>query len=455
MSATPSQPKGPVKLHDGKRNWVYPLAVDGKFSRMRRWTFVVLQAILFVTPWLRMNGLPLVEIQLAERRLFAFGNIFTAQDTIFILLMLLASAFSLFLMTALWGRLWCGYACPQTVFLDGWVSNVERWIEGDRAVRRKLDQAPWDAKKVAKKVTKWAIFAVMAGVLGMATISWFKDPRLLWTGGGSVLNYAFVGAFSLLYFLDFTWFREQFCNYLCPYARFQGALSGANSFTVTYDVARGEPRKKGKREAGSSAGACIDCDKCTAVCPQGIDIRDGFQLECIACTKCVDACTSVMGKLNQPTLVRYSTVELDKGNPHKWIRPRVVLYSVLITAITGVFGGLMSNRHEIQGTVNRVPGSLYTVDEDGWVRNTFLVHVVNNHPGAESTFQVTVEGLPDAEVIALPLTLPPAGDGTVPLVVRVAPNAGVERTVPLTIKVAAAHDEIALKTTFKSDNPGT
>ncbi|MFM2248686.1 MAG: putative electron transport protein YccM [Pseudomonadota bacterium] len=444
--------EGGPKFIDGSRRWVYPLHIFGQFAKLRRWTFFALQAFFFVTPWLTYKGLPVAELRLGERRLYALGHIFTAQDTIFILLGLLGSAFTLFLMTALWGRVWCGYACPQTVFLDGWVANVERWIEGDRPARRQLDAAPWTGAKIAKKGGKWAAFAVMSLVLGMTGVSWFTDTAALWTGQAGGLAYAFVGVFSLAAFLDFTWFREQFCNFLCPYARFQGALSGANSFTVTYDVARGEPRKKGKRTPDS--GACIDCDKCVAVCPQGIDIRDGFQLECIACTKCVDACTSVMTKFNQPSLVRYSTVELDRGGAHRWVRPRVVLYSALIVGVTSVFGWLMMGRHEIQGTVNRAPGSLFTIDEDGWVRNTYLVHVVNNRPGAEQRFSVAVDGLPQAEIIAPSAQIAAAGAATMPLVVRVPPGAEIARTTPLSVVIQGEEERIELQATFKSDRPG-
>lgn len=443
-----------AKPSDGKRRWVTPLHIFGDFAKVRRVTFAVLQAFLFITPWLSYRGLPVAELRLDERRLYALGHIFTAQDTIFVLLGLLGSAFTLFLMTALWGRIWCGYACPQTVFLDGWVANVERWIEGDRGARRQLDAAPWTGAKLAKKLAKWSAFALMSWVLGMTGVSWFTDTLGLWTGQASATAYAFVAVFSLAAFLDFVWFREQFCNYLCPYARFQGALSGENSFTVTYDALRGEPRKKGKRSA--EAGACIDCDKCVAVCPQGIDIRDGFQLECIACTKCVDACTSVMDKLHQPSLVRYSTVALDRGEAHRWVRPRVVFYSSLIALISGVFGWLLMDRHEIQGTVNRAPGSLFTVDEDGWVRNTYLVHIVNNHPSAAPMrFELRVDGLEGAEIISTPAEVAAADGVTVPLIVRVPPSADVARTTPLRVMIRSEIDEIALSTTFKSDRPGT
>ena len=441
----------PPAVIDGKRKWVYPLAIDGQYARLRRLSFFALQAFFFVTPWLHYKGLPLAELRLDQRRLVALGHIFTAQDTIFIVLGLLIAAFSLFLMTALWGRVWCGYACPQTVFLDGWVANVERWIEGDRPARRQLDAAPWTASKILKKGTKWTAFSAMAFVLGMTGVSWFTDTTALWSGESGPVAYAAVGVFSLAALLDFVWFREQFCNFLCPYARFQGALSGPNSFTVTYDQVRGEPRKKGKRSAGS--GACIDCDKCVAVCPQGIDIRNGFQLECIACTKCIDACTGVMAKFNQPSLVRYSTVELDRGGSHRWLRPRVLMYSGLITLISCVFAWMLTQRHEIQGTVNRAPGSLFTVDEDGWIRNTYLVHIVNNRPGPAQRFRIRVEGLPEAQVIATPASVEAAEAVTVPLVVRVPPTAATARTSPLVVYVHGEDEHITLDATFKSDTP--
>jgi len=449
--STPKEPE--VELADGKRRWVYPQRIKGKFDTIRRWTFLVLQAWMFVTPWIYWKGLPLIQVDLAERRMFVFGGIYTAQDTVFLFLAILASAFTLFLITALWGRVWCGYACPQTVFLDGWIHRIEGWIEGSRGKRMALDKKPWTGEKIRKKVLKHAIFFVLALFVSMTTVAWFADTKTLFTGGGSLAQYLTVAFFTVLWYADFAWFREQFCNYLCPYARFQGAMSGPNSYTVTYDVMRGEPRKKGRRKPGmENVGACIDCNKCVAVCPQGIDIRDGFQLECIACTRCVDACVSVMDKLKQPTLVRYSTVNLDQGaKEHKWVRFRTVLYSALLLGIGITFSVLAANRHDIQGTVSRTPGTLFTVDDDGWIRNTYLVRVVNNHPGDPTEFELTVEGLPGAEVIAPPVKLPAAEAMTVPLVVRVAPGTKLERTAPMQVKITAPHDAITLNATFKSN----
>jgi len=437
---------------DGKRRWIYPMQAKGRFDRIRRWGFILLQAWMFITPWISWRGVPLIQVDLAERRMFVFGGIYTAQDTIFLVLALLASAFALFLMTALWGRVWCGYMCPQTVFLDGWIHTIERKIEGSRGKRMALDRKPWTPEWIRKKALKHTIFVILAVLVSMTTVSWFADTQALWTGSGTLPQYLSVGFLSIVFYFDFAWFREQFCNYLCPYARFQGALSGPHSYTVTYDVMRGEPRKKGKRKPGMTAGACIDCNKCVSVCPAGIDIRDGFQLECIACTRCIDACTGVMTKLKQPTLVRYSTVELDKGaTTHRWVRFRTVLYSGLIAALGLVFVGMLSQRHETQGTVNRMPGALFTVDDDGWVRNTYMVKVVNNHPGEPATFELGVEGLPNAEVISQPVEIPAAEARTVPLIVRVAPDANLQRTMPVTVTIAAEHDHIDLEATFKSN----
>ena len=455
MSDRAPPPPPSTKLSDGRRRWVYPQRIRGHFDTARRWTFLVLQAWMFVTPWLWWRGIPLVQVDLAGRRMFAFGGIWTAGDTVFLFLALLGAAFTLFLITALWGRVWCGYACPQTVFLDGWVHRIEAWIEGTRGQRMALDRRPWDADKVRKKVFKHATFLALALLVGMTVVSWFADTVALWTGQGSWTQYGFVAFFTAVMYADFAWFREQFCNFLCPYARFQGALSGPNSFTVSYDALRGEPRKKGRRAPGTpGVGACIDCNKCVSVCPQGIDIRDGFQLECIACTRCVDACTSVMNRLNQPTLVRYSTVNLDNGaKSHSWVRFRTVLYTGLLVGIGVAFTVLAAQRHEIQGTVSRTPGTLFTVDDDGWIRNTYLVRVVNNRPGPPSTFAVGVAGLPGAEVIAPPIELAAADAMTIPLVVRIPPDTVVERTAPISVQITAPHDTISLPATFKTNHP--
>ena len=431
----------------GTREWVYPQSIQGTFTRLRRWTFLGLHAALFVAPWITVKGHPLLLIDLPHRRVHLMGAIFTPADTIFLVLLLLFLAFSLFFFTAIFGRIWCGYACPQTVFLESWIRPLEQWIEGDRTQRKRRDGGPWTFDKAWRKVAKWTAFVAVSLLLGMAMTSIFAGARPLWTGQASAVSYAFVAIFAAFWFVDFTWFREQFCIYLCPYARFQSALTDDETLLISYDEERGEPRgaKRGPE------GGCIACQKCVVVCPQGIDIREGFQLECIQCARCIDACESVMARFDQPTLVRYSSIATDQGAPARPFRPRTLVYGGLLTALTAAAMVLLLGRVPFEASVNRAPGSLFTEDADGFVRNTYLLKITNKEASdGPVIFQVAVDGMETAEVTVADLSILPEQTMTVPLIVRL-PSADVgERTVPLTVRIASPTAELLLPTTFKT-----
>ena len=432
----------------GTREWVYPQSIKGRFTTLRRWTFLALHLTLFLTPWIIVGGSPLLLIDISARQVFFVGAIFTASDSFFFLLLLLFLAFALFFFTSLWGRLWCGYTCPQTVFLETWIRPLEIWIEGDRTQRRRRDKQKWSFDRIWRKGAKWSAFLVVSLLLATAIVSLFAPARDLWTGRSGSLAYSFVGAFTFLWYLDFTWFREQFCNFLCPYARFQSALTDDETLLIGYDPARGEPR--GGKEAAAD-GRCIACNKCVVVCPQGIDIRDGFQLECIQCARCVDACVSVMDKLGHHTLVEYTSQAEQEGRTVRRLRPRTLVYGGLLVALAAFGFTLMAQRLPFEATVNRVPGSLFTLDPDGFVRNTYLVQITNNKPGETPvSFQVSVEGIPGAEVLAQDVQLASSETRTLPLIVRVSQDQDVGRTVSIEVRVVSPDGEIRIPTTFKT-----
>ena len=437
-----------MTVFTGTRRWVYPLAVDGRHQQLRRWTFLALHLVLFVTPWVPIGGHPALLIDLPARRLYAFGAIFTASDTLLLLLILLFLAFALFFFTSLYGRLWCGYGCPQTVFLDAWIRPLERWIEGEAGRRRRRDQGPWTFERAGRKVAKWTAFAAVAVIAAMAFMSFFAGAPELWTGRAGPVEYSLVGIFALAWFLDFAWFREQFCTYVCPYARFQSALTDENTVQIAYDTLRGEPRGGATARA---AGRCIACSKCVAVCPQGIDIRNGFQLECIACARCVDACEDVMGRIGHESLIRYTTLAAQQGQPSRRLRPRTVVYATLLTGIAAAFIAVVNTRAPFEATVSRVPGSLFTMDDDGWIRNTYLLRITNNEPSDRPLpFAVRVKGLQGAEVTAQPVALGTTETATLPLVVRVPPSDDLARTVPIHVLVTSPVGQIELDATFKT-----
>jgi cytochrome c oxidase accessory protein FixG len=431
----------------GTRDWVYPQSIQGSFTTLRRWTFLLLHFALFVAPWITVKGHPMVLLDLPHRRVHLAGAIFTPSDTIFLVLLLLFLAFSLFFFTAIFGRIWCGYACPQTVFLESWIRPIEMWIEGDRTRRKRRDAGIFSWDKAWRKGVKWSLFLTVSVLLGMAMTSLFAGARALWTGQASLAAYAFVGIFAGFWYLDFTWFREQFCIYLCPYARFQSALTDDETLLISYDEERGEPRgpKRGPE------GGCISCQKCVVVCPQGIDIRQGFQLECIQCARCVDACQSVMERFDQPTLVRYSSIAVDEGRKARAFRPRTLVYGGLLTALTAVSMVLLLGRVSFEANVNRAPGSLFTQDADGYVRNTYLLKITNKEAAQGAVdYQIEVDGLDNAQLLTTLVTVEPEQSRTVPLIVRVPTEEADRRTIPFTVRVASPTGELLLPTTFKT-----
>jgi cytochrome c oxidase accessory protein FixG len=431
----------------GTRNWVYLQHVDGRFQRLRRWTFLGLHLVLFGLPWLTIAGRPALLFDLPARRLYAFGATFTAADTVLLLIVLLFAAFSLFFFTAMFGRLWCGYGCPQTVLLDTWVRPIERWIEGERTTRVRRDNAGWTFERARLKAAKWSLFALAAVIVATSFMSFFVPARTLWSLRASPVAYALTGIFAVGWFLDFTWFREQFCNYLCPYARFQSALIDEQTLIIGYDETRGEPR--GGKDA-KTAGRCIECSKCVTSCPQGIDIRNGFQLECVGCARCIDACTGVMGKLDHESLIGYSNLATLAGRRTRFWRGRTIAYAALLAGLVLTMGALLVTRVPFEAAVTRAPGTLYTVDGDGFVRNTYLLRLSNNLAADPMTFAVQVDGLRDAQVLVPAMELQPTEHRVVLLIVRAPAVTRGTRTVPIVVRVTAGDDERAVKTTFKT-----
>lgn len=431
----------------GNREWVYAKAIAGTWQRVHRVSGLLLQAFLVLVPWVTIKGLPAVRIDLPGRKLYLLGEVFTASEGFTIALLAITAAFLLFFFTALFGRLWCGYVCPQTVFLEEWVRPIEHLVEGDRAVRLRRDAQGWTFDKAWRRVVKFSAFAALALFVGMAVLQWFAGARQLWTGQAGPVDYAMVGVIGFGLFLDWAWFREQLCSYLCPYARFQGALVDQDSLIIRYDRARGEPRGKGKEAA--KAGHCIDCNKCVEVCPAGIDIRNGFQLECISCARCIDACETVMPKLGHPSLVQYGAMAHDEGKSVRVIRPRTLVYSVLLTVLVSGIAWRVSHHARIELQVNRAPGSLFATDADGSIRNTFLVHVTNRDPVNTHHYTITTQGIDGASVVAPPLDLGPLEARTVPLVVTTPPGVA-DRTIPFQVRVASEDADAQVAATFKA-----
>lgn len=391
--------------------------------QLHRRTGRVLIGFLLLAPWIRLGGEPLILANLATRKLFLMGMVLTPRDSILMLLLFLTTGFFLFYITSLWGRIWCGFACPQTVLLEEIVRRIERWIEGERGARIRLDKAPWSKEKARKRITKWFLFLVVAALVTGSFMGFFSDPRIFWTGGALPGTYAVAAAFAVVLFLDFAWFREQFCHYLCPYARFQGVMTDETTLQVGYDLQRGEPRKpRGMKlsdlDAMKDQGDCVDCNRCVTVCPSGIDIRDGFQLECIACARCVDACTIVMERLDKPTLVRYGSMAEFEGKPTDRKRLRAALYGVVTVAMAVALVVALVSRSSFDVTIAQDAATAATMAEDGKVQNLYQLTIHNNGQDTEE-YEITVS-LEDAELV-IPggtITVPPAGRRVVPAFVN-------------------------------------
>jgi len=365
----------------GKRIWIYPKKPAGNFHRQRLWVSWVLIAILIGVPFLESNGRPFFLFNIVQRKFIIFGMAFWPQDFHLFALTVLAGIIFIVLFTAVFGRIWCGWACPQTVFMELVFRKMEYWIEGDAGQQRKLNERSLDIQKILKKTSKHAIFFAMSFIVGNILLAWIigtKDLFLIVTAppGEHWVGLSFMIAFSLLFYWIFAWFREQACVFVCPYGRLQSVLLDKNSIVVAYDFKRGEPR--GKKSETETLGDCIDCKMCVHVCPTGIDIRNGTQMECVNCTACIDACDEVMRKIKRPEkLIRYGSVNLISESKKFTVTPRIVGYSGVLVMLTGIIAILLITRKDVEMTVVRARGSLYQMTAAGNISNIYMANIVN------------------------------------------------------------------------------
>lgn len=386
---------------DGSRAWVHPADVTGRFTSLRRVIFAVLILVYVVMPWIDIGGHPAVFLDIARRKFFLFGLTFNAQDAWLAFFLFTGAGFSLMFLTAMLGRVWCGYACPQTVFLDGVFRRIERALEGPRNERIRRNASPMSFDKAWRKGLKHILFVALSLAVAHVFLSYFVSlPGLfsMMKSGPADHMEAFlwmVGV-SLAMYVNFAWFREQFCLIVCPYGRLQSVLMDRDSVIIGYDEARGEPRGKAK---DASKGDCVDCNRCVVVCPTGIDIRDGSQLDCIGCANCVDACDDIMARLGRPKgLVRYDSLNGLAGEKRRIIRPRLFLYAAL-----GMIGAVVASlafqsRTAFEANLLRQRGAPFVVVDEG-VRNAFELHLVNKNA---SPMTLHVKSLNPALQIVLP-----------------------------------------------------
>ncbi len=379
---------------------VYPREVKGRFASLRRIAVWALLGIFYGLVWLQWNGRQAVLFDLPARKFYLFGLTMWPQDFIFLSWLLIIAALSLFFFTAVGGRLWCGYACPQTVWTEAFLW-MERLTEGNRAKRIKLDEAPWSAAKLARKSAKQFLWIAFAAWTGFTFVGYFSDIRTL---GANLLDLS-IGPWEAFwtFFYGFAtygnagYLREQVCKYMCPYARFQSAMFDRDTMIITYDAERGEPRgsrKRGEDPRARGLGDCTDCTLCVQVCPTGIDIRNGLQYECIACAMCIDACDSVMDRMGyRRGLIRYTTQHALEHRPTRLLRPRVVVYGTLLLLLVVGFVVALALRKPVAVDAIRDRNTLYRMTDDGKAQNVYTLKIMNKQERPHR-FRVTVTGSP-------------------------------------------------------------
>jgi len=387
-----------------KQKRIHAREVDGVFDRLRVLCAATLLGAFYLIPWLQWGGRQAVLFDLPARRFHVFGMTLWPQDFIYLAWLLIMAALLLFMTTAVAGRLWCGYACPQTVWTEIFVA-IERLFEGPYNRRIKLEKKPWTAEKVARKFGKRSVWLILAAWTGLTFVGYFTPVRdltvrlfALELGTWETFWICFYG---LATFGNAGQLREQVCMYMCPYARFQSAMFDENTLIVSYDAARGEQRgsrKRGEDPRTKGLGDCIDCNICVQACPTGIDIRDGLQYECIACASCVDACDSVMDRMGYPRgLVKYTTQRALEGKPSNILRPRTIVYGTILGALSVGFVISILNRPMLRVDVIRDRNAMFRESVDGLIENVYTLKVLNKDAAAH-TLEVTVEGLPGAVV---------------------------------------------------------
>ncbi|MDO9512604.1 MAG: cytochrome c oxidase accessory protein CcoG [Bacteroidales bacterium] len=365
----------------GKRKWVYAKLPRGPLTRLRTLVAGFLLAIFYLLPHIRMNGEPFVLLNIAKREFIIFGMVFWPQDTYLLGIAMVTFMVFIILFTIVYGRVWCGWACPQTLFMETVFRRIETWIDGSPNKQKKLRKSSWTFYKIYKRGFKFLVFLFIIGITVNTFLSYFvgvKDIIHAWSVGfqGWPVTAFLMGAGTFLGMFIYGWFREQACTVLCPYGRLQGALVDNDTMVIAYDYLRGEPR--GKSRNNEIPGDCIDCSNCVQVCPTGIDIRNGTQLECINCTACIDACNKVMKQVSKPEgLIRFSTEKGIENRQQITFTPRIILYSTLLLLLLGFLTYLSLNRNIVETTILRTPGFLFQEQPDGRISNLYNIRLVN------------------------------------------------------------------------------
>lgn len=446
------------------RQKIQPRAVHGVFANWRIALVLLTQLLYYGLPWIQWDDRQAVLFDLAARKFYIFGLVFWPQDFVYLTGLLILSALALFLFTAVAGRLWCGYACPQTVYTEIFMW-VESWLEGDHVARKRLDKLPWNAAKLRRRGAKHLVWFVIALWTGFTFVGYFTPIQTLVV---EVVHFKLGPweSFWILFYAFATWgnagfMREQVCTYMCPYARFQSVMFDSDTLTVTYDSSIGEPRGPRSKKTDYKAaglGTCVDCNVCVQVCPTGIDIRNGLQYECIGCAACIDGCDQIMDKMGYPRgLIRYTTENVVKGNyPDSSIlkhvlRPRTIIYTVLLAAIGGAFVWSLSTRVPLRVDVVRDRVALSKETDEGMIENVYRLQLINKD-SQPHRYTLTAHGIEGLQVVtaAREIAAAPLQTVDIPVSLIADPVELKSRSIEVTFTIQATddariRDEVATK----------
>lgn len=472
---TPTEPSPPLLAaeervlatmnKDGSRNWVRPRPSPGRFMTARKGLAWVLMAIFVIVPWIHVAGKPIFLVDVVRREFTLLGKTFLPTDTPLLMVLALAGFLGIFLVTALFGRVWCGYACPQTVYMEFLFRPLERLFEGSYQQQRNLDKTGGGPRRALKNVT----FALIAAFLAHTFLAYFVGWRqlLLWMQGSPFQHptaFAVMGGVTALMIFDFVWFREQTCLVACPYGRLQSVLFDRDTLIVGYDPARGEPRSKLKKRKPTTlplaedapTGDCIDCKACVTTCPTGIDIRDGVQMECIGCAQCIDACDAIMDRIERPRgLIRYGSERTLGGEAQRLVRTRILIYAAVLLVLGGVLLFGLGRRGSIRVTILRGQGAPYTALPSGEINNHLRLRI-RNRSDQTRRFTISIEGPPGTTLATPenPFPVPGGGIETTPVFVRVPRAAFTARKLPVTIRVTDGEETTEVPALLLGPAPG-
>jgi cytochrome c oxidase accessory protein FixG len=425
----------------GSRNYIYPKKPKGNLYNKRTVASILYLALFFSLPFIEMKGEPLFMINILKRKFILFGQIFGPEDFFIFMLGMLTFVVFVILFTVVFGRVFCGWACPQTIFMEMVFRKIEYWLDGDHLKQRQLREMPWNGYKIRKRATKMVVFWTISFIIAhffMAYLISMDEVRRYMTEGVSAHmgTFAALSIFTTIFFFVYYWFREQVCIVVCPYGRLQGVLLDKNSIVVAYDYVRGEPRGKGKKNDSETHGDCVDCAACVRVCPTGIDIRNGTQLECVNCTACIDACDDIMTAVKKPTgLIRFASEEnVVKGEKPK-INGRIIGYSMVLLALIGTLAYLLASRDDVDVTILRTTGTVFQELPDGRIANIYNARLANK-TREDIPLELRLEGIRgELEVIGKDILVKKEGYQTATFIIKVDPKQITQRRTPINIGV--------------------